>query len=132
MAEHYSALDLAPGDLVGGYTLLNRLDQGGMGTIWRVRDDGGNIFAMKVLLDSLKEEDENGNLSDNTDKMTARERFRREALALRRIDHPGVNHIVDMELDDALAFIVTELIEGKNLRDDVYEMVATLLKISII
>ncbi|MBS6345819.1 MAG: serine/threonine protein kinase [Alloscardovia omnicolens] len=121
MAEHYSALDLAPGDLVGGYTLLNRLDQGGMGTIWRVRDDGGNIFAMKVLLDSLKEEDENGNLSDNTDKMTARERFRREALALRRIDHPGVNHIVDMELDDALAFIVTELIEGKNLRDDVYE-----------
>ncbi|MDK6994272.1 phosphotransferase, partial [Escherichia coli] len=26
-----------------------------------------------------------------------------------------------MELDDALAFIVTELIEGKNLRDDVYE-----------
>ena len=103
-----------------------------MGTIWRVRDDGGNIFAMKVLLDSLKEEDENGNLSDNTDKLTARERFRREALALRRIDHPGVNHIVDMELDDALAFIVTELIEGKTCATTYMRMVATLLKISII
>ncbi|WP_418969338.1 protein kinase [Alloscardovia omnicolens] len=121
MAEIYSALDLSPGDIVGGYTLLNRLDQGGMGTIWRVRDDGGNIYAMKILLDSLTEEDESGSFNEaDNDQLTARERFRREALALRRIDHPGVNHIVDMELDDALAFIVTELIEGKNLRDDVY------------
>ncbi|OTA28730.1 hypothetical protein B9T39_05885 [Alloscardovia macacae] len=122
MVDDFSALDLAPGHVVGGYTLLSRLDQGGMGTIWRVRDDGGTVYAMKILLDSLKEEpaDVNGTGS-NEEKLTARERFRREALALRKIDHPGVNRIVDMELDDALAFIVTELIEGKNLRDDVYE-----------
>ncbi|WP_018142890.1 serine/threonine-protein kinase [Alloscardovia criceti] len=119
MAENYSALDLAPGNVVGGYTLLNRLDQGGMGTIWKVRDDGGNIYAMKILLDSLND-DETVDV-DGEERLTARERFRREALALRRINHPGVNRIVDMELDDALAFIVTELIEGKNLRDDVYE-----------
>lgn len=118
MAENYSALDLAPGNIVGGYTLLDRLDQGGMGTIWRVRDDGGAIYAMKILLDSLKEDDPS---ADNENQLTARERFRREALALQKINHPGVNRIVDMELDDALAFIVTELIEGKNLRDDVYE-----------
>ncbi|TCD54275.1 serine/threonine protein kinase [Alloscardovia theropitheci] len=121
MAENYSALDLAPGHIVGGYTLLNRLDQGGMGTIWRVRDDGGTIYAMKILLDSLSDDDTSNSTGDSEEQLTARERFRREALALRKIDHPGVNRIVDMELDDALAFIVTELIEGKNLRDDVYE-----------
>ncbi len=40
-------------------------------------------------------------------------------MALKKVNHPGVCGIVDMELDDSLAFIVTELIEGKNLRDDV-------------
>ena len=40
-------------------------------------------------------------------------------MALKKINHPGVCGIVDMELDDTLAFIVTELIEGKNLKDDV-------------
>ena len=40
-------------------------------------------------------------------------------MALQKVRHPGVCGIVDMELDDALAFIVTELIEGKNLREDV-------------
>ena len=53
------------------------------------------------------------------DQLTARERLRREAMALQKVRHPGVCGIVDMELDDALAFIVTELIEGKNLREDV-------------
>ena len=41
-------------------------------------------------------------------------------MALQKVRHPGVCGIVDMELDDALAFIVTELIEGKNLREDVH------------
>ena len=40
-------------------------------------------------------------------------------MALQKVRHPGVCGIVDMELDDALAFIVTELIDGKNLREDV-------------
>ena len=32
---------------------------------------------------------------------------------LKKVNHPGVCGIVDMELDDTLAFIVTELIEGQ-------------------
>lgn len=87
-----------------------------MGSVWRVRDDGGHQYAMKILRDSLSDDD---SPQQQRDELTARERLRREAMALQKVRHPGVCGIVDMELDDALAFIVTELIEGKNLREDV-------------
>lgn len=112
-----SALNLEAGSLVGGYTLISRLGSGAMGSVWRVRDDGGHQYAMKILRDSLAEEDASGERS--RDQLTARERLRREAMALQKVRHPGVCGIVDMELDDAPAFIVTELIDGKNLREDV-------------
>ena len=112
-----SALNLEAGSLVGGYTLISRLGSGAMGSVWRVCDDGGHQYAMKILRDSLAEEDASGERS--RDQLTARERLRREAMALQKVRHPGVCGIVDMELDDALAFIVTELIDGKNLREDV-------------
>ena len=112
-----SALNLEAGNLVGGYTLISRLGSGAMGSVWRVRDDGGHQYAMKILRDSLAEDDASSERS--RDQLTARERLRREAMALQKVRHPGVCGIVDMELDDALAFIVTELIEGKNLREDV-------------
>lgn len=133
-----NALDLEPGQIVGGYTLVSRLGGGAMGSVWRVRDDGGQFYAMKILRDSLNEDDEtntgargisqgDGAADDTTGEhhrshdphVTARERMRREALAMRRVHHPGVCAIVDMELDDSFAFLVTELIEGRNLRDDV-------------
>ena len=113
-------LDLKPGRLVGGYTLIEPLGGGAMGSVWRARDDGGQDYAMKILRESLAEDDQDSPDSpEERNRASARERLRREALALQRIRHPGVCRIVDMELDDALAFIVTELIEGRNLRDDV-------------
>lgn len=114
-----SELNLESGQLVGGYTLISRLGAGAMGSVWRVRDDGGQEYAMKILRDSLSEDDVAPDSPEARERLTARERLRREAMALRRVQHPGVCGIVDMELDDSLAFIVTELIEGKNLRDDV-------------
>ena len=111
-----SALNLQPGQIVGGYLLVAPLGSGAMGSVWRVQDGGGNEFAMKILRDSLT--DANGPAADREQQL-ARERLRREGTALRRVDHPGVCHIVDMELDDSLAFIVTELIKGLNLFDDV-------------
>ena len=112
-------LDLRPGRLVGGYTLIEPLGGGAMGSVWRARDGGGQDYAMKILRESLEEDQASSDSPDERDRASARERLRREALALQRIRHPGVCRIVDMELDDALAFIVTELIEGRNLRDDV-------------
>lgn len=122
-----NALNLEPGEVVGGYTLISRLGSGAMGSVWRVRDDGGTTYAMKILRDSLTDESVAGSGPASTalhdpdlkPDVTPRERLRREAMALKKVNHPGVCGIVDMELDDTLAFIVTELIEGKNLKDDV-------------
>lgn len=142
-----NAMNLEPGEVVGGYELVSRLGGGAMGSVWRVSDGGGQTYAMKILRDSFVEEgsddgmgvgpgdDEIGDGGNQTadgsgygsgggqgrerDQLTARERLRREAMALQKVRHPGVCSIVDMELDDSLAFIVTELIEGKNLRQDV-------------
>lgn len=122
-----NALNLEPGEVVGGYTLISRLGSGAMGSVWRVRDDGGTTYAMKILRDSLTDESVAGSGSASTalhdpdlkPDVTPRERLRREAMALKKVNHPGVCGIVDMELDDTLAFIVTELIDGKNLKDDV-------------
>ena len=122
-----NALNLEPGEVVGGYTLISRLGSGAMGSVWRVRDGGGTTYAMKILRDSLADESVAGSGSasaalhdpDLKPDVTPRERLRREAMALKKVNHPGVCGIVDMELDDTLAFIVTELIEGKNLKDDV-------------
>lgn len=113
-----NALNLEAGEEIGGYTLISRLGSGAMGSVWRVKDDGGQEYAMKILRDSLVDDGETTGQAAR-DHATARERLRREAMALRRIKHPGVCSIVDMELDDAVAFIVTELIEGRNLREDV-------------
>ena len=43
------ALNLEPGALVGGYTLMSRLGSGAMGSVWRVHDDGGEEYAMKIF-----------------------------------------------------------------------------------
>lgn len=125
-----NALNLEPGEVVGGYTLISRLGSGAMGSVWRVRDDGGQTYAMKILRDSLADDSGSNASGPNAgnpaahdpnlkEDVTPRERLRREAMALKKVNHPGVCGIVDMELDDSLAFIVTELIEGKNLKDDV-------------
>lgn len=121
-----NALNLEPGEVVGGYTLVSRLGAGAMGSVWRVHDDGGTTYAMKILRDSLADESGTPNSAstaahdpDLKPNITPRERLRREAMALKKVNHPGVCGIVDMELDDSLAFIVTELIEGRNLKEDV-------------
>ena len=51
-----NALNLEPGEVVGGYTLVSRLGAGAMGSVWRVHDDGGTTYAMKILRDSLADE----------------------------------------------------------------------------
>ena len=100
-----NALNLEPGEVVGGYTLISRLGSGAMGSVWRVRDDGGTTYAMKILRDSLTDESVAGSGSASTalhdpdlkPDVTPRERLRREAMALKKINHPGVCGIVDMD-----------------------------------
>ncbi|RBP98706.1 serine/threonine protein kinase, partial [Bifidobacterium xylocopae] len=105
------ALNLQTGDEVGGYTLIAPLGGGSMGSFWRARDDGGVEYAMKILRDSLAED-----ATGATDgqalaaRTSARERLRREAMALRRNTPPGVCVLVDIDLAASLPFFVTYLV----------------------
>ncbi|ROS78785.1 serine/threonine-protein kinase [Cellulomonas sp. PhB143] len=102
---------LPPGTDVGGYTIVSRLGSGAMGTVYAARDGGGHACALKLLHAHVD--------SDTT--ALGRERLRREAVALQRLDHPAVAAILDVELEGADAFIVTDLVDGVSLEDEIAE-----------
>ncbi|MFI2705019.1 protein kinase domain-containing protein [Cellulosimicrobium composti] len=101
----------APGSEVGGYLIGARLGSGAMGTVHSAHDGGGNLVAIKLLHAHL----------DLDTAAQGRERLRREALALQRLRHPAVAQILDVELDGPDAFIVTELVDGPTLEDEIAE-----------
>jgi flagellar motility protein MotE (MotC chaperone)/tRNA A-37 threonylcarbamoyl transferase component Bud32 len=79
----------APGDeLNGRYRLQERLGSGSMGSVWKAYDkELGRTVAVKELLA------EHHGLEDTTRR---RERVRREALALAKVEHPAIVSIHDL------------------------------------
>ncbi|HVK10951.1 MAG TPA: protein kinase [Gemmataceae bacterium] len=62
---------------IPGYTFLEHLGGGGMGDVWRVTDPLGREFALKTI--------RVGQLTP-----TARDRFKAEAQAMTRVEHPNI------------------------------------------
>ncbi|NMR20316.1 serine/threonine-protein kinase [Cellulomonas fimi] len=97
----------APGVEIGGYRIVAPLGAGGMGSVYRAVDGGGTEVAFKLLHAHLDADP------------VARDRLRREVAALQRLRHPAVAAVLDAEVDSTEAFLVTELIDGRNLEDHV-------------
>lgn len=91
------------GTTLAGRTVVERIGAGGMGTVYRARGDAGEV-AIKVLRPGL-----------GTDRAAVLARFAREAEALRRLDHPRVVRFLEHGQDGEVAYIVTELIAGRDL-----------------
>ena len=89
------------------YEILEELGQGGMSVVYRGHDpDLDRDVAVKVLHDHLAAKEAN------------RERFRREAKAIARLDHPRILDVHDFsEADDEHAYIVMEYVPGQTLRE---------------
>ncbi len=100
-------IGLEPGSQIGGYTIVAPLGSGGMGTVYRAVDDGGAAVALKLLHPQIGADAQ------------ARERLRREVVALQRLKHPAIAAVLDAEADSTEAFLVTELVDGLNLADHV-------------
>jgi predicted Ser/Thr protein kinase len=98
-------IGLEPGSEIGGYTIVAPLGSGGMGAVYRAVDGGGMPVAIKLLHPQVGADP------------VARDRLRREVLALQRLHHPGVAAVLDAEADSTEAFIVTELVWGDNLEE---------------
>lgn len=92
------------GHVLGHYRILEQLGAGGMGVVYRAHDEQlDHDVAVKVLpLGTLQDE-------------SARRRFRREALALARLNHPNIETIHEFGSQDGVDFLVTEYIPGTTL-----------------
>ncbi|MEM9461860.1 MAG: serine/threonine-protein kinase [Myxococcota bacterium] len=96
---------LQSGDCIGRYRLVRRLGSGGMGVVWFAHDPRlDRTVAIKVLHEQPR-----------GSGAMARERLRREALALARLSHPNVVSIYDVGIHDRRVFLAMEYIEGHTL-----------------
>ncbi|CAL9566576.1 serine/threonine-protein kinase [Streptomyces sp. enrichment culture] len=109
------ARDPGAGRLVAGrYRLIARLGHGGMGTVWRAKDETvDREVAVKEprVPDHLPERE----------RANAFERMRREARAAARLDHPAVVDVHDVAVVDGRPWIVMELVRGRSLGDALQE-----------
>ncbi|MGW3730816.1 serine/threonine-protein kinase, partial [Streptomyces sp. NPDC000851] len=93
----------------GRYRLLDLIGRGGMGEVWRARDESlGRHVAVKCLKPL-------GPHHDQSFTRVLRERFRREARVAAALQHRGVTVVHDFGESDGVLFLVMELLQGRNL-----------------
>jgi serine/threonine-protein kinase len=97
---------LRAGTRVGPYEILSALGAGGMGEVYRARDDRLNRdVAVKILRPAV---------IDHPDRVA---RFRREAQLLAALNHPNIAHVHGLEDAGGRPALIMELVEGRTLAD---------------
>ncbi|WP_329452126.1 serine/threonine protein kinase [Streptomyces sp. NBC_01724] len=97
-----------PGDdrlIAGRYRLLGPLGQGGMGVVWRARDE---VLGREVAVKEVRAP--SGLASSDVQRLYAR--LEREAWAAARVSHRNVVTVYDVATEDSRPWIVMELIRG--------------------
>jgi len=97
----------------GNYQLLNRLGQGGAGTVYLARDERqGREVALKMSSMPIQKGDR------------AAERFAREARALTELLHPCIVPVIDVGEVEGLAYFTMEYVRGCPLDEAVSQLQA--------
>jgi serine/threonine protein kinase len=92
------------GKTLGHYRIVEKIGAGGMGEVYRARDEQlDRDVALKVL--------PAGTLGDDA----ARKQFRKEALALAKLNYPNIETIFEFGSRDGVDFLAMELIPGQPL-----------------
>ena len=99
--------DSLAGRTVGPYRIIEEIGRGGMGVVYAAEDTRlGRDVALKALTPEF-----------NADA-TRRERLRREARAVAALSHPGIATIYALEEIDGALYMVSELVRGRTLREE--------------
>src|SRR5580658_5868272 len=100
-------MPLTAGTRIGPYDIVAPLGAGGMGEVYRARDSRlGRDVAIKVLPPSF---------AANPDRLR---RFELEARATGMLNHPNILAVYDVGTHDGAPYLVTELLEGQTLREE--------------
>jgi eukaryotic-like serine/threonine-protein kinase len=99
-------MKLAPQTKIGRYEIRSLLGAGGMGEVYAAYD---SQLERMVALKLLKQ-------SEDREKLR---RFRQEAKAVSALNHPNILTVFDVGQYENFHFIVSELIEGKTLRQKI-------------
>lgn len=86
------------------YAVLERIGAGGMGVVYKARDEHLDRFVAIKILPHEALEDE-----------SRRKRFRQEALALSKLNHPNIATVFDFDSQDGKDFLVMEYVPGEPL-----------------
>ncbi|HVB85189.1 MAG TPA: protein kinase [Candidatus Dormibacteraeota bacterium] len=96
------------GDRLGPYEVVARIGAGGMGEVYRARDHRlERDVAIKIFAPWRRIDD------------SARRRFRKEALALAKLNHPSIAAVYDLGEQDGRDFLVMEYVPGESLAEKV-------------
>jgi len=91
---------------IGKYTLIARIGQGGMGTVYKARQESlDKVVAVKVMAPRLARQRD------------FVERFIREAQASGRLNHPNIVQAIDAGEADGYYYFAMEYVDGENLRN---------------
>ena len=97
-------MSLTPGTRLGPYEIVAPLGAGGMGEVYRARDTRlEREVAVKVLTGAAAYHE------------PAQARFRQEALALSRLNHPNIETVYDFGAHDGKDYLVLEFVPGETL-----------------
>lgn len=97
---------ISPDTTIGNYSVVSKLGEGGMGEVWRARDQQlGREVAIKVLPKGF---------SADEDRLR---RFEQEAQAAGALNHPNILVIYHIGTHEGAPYIVSELLEGETLRE---------------